>query len=229
LLAFCHSLMTRYADGESLLNVTGQFLRPVKPGPFEVVVDQLRKGSRLSTVRTHLFQDEQLALVCASTFGAVISSEPPLLMPTEAPAIDPLAACRALPHMTGDGRVVAITEVMDVRLAPSDAGWLDDAPSNTARMRGWIGHCDQRRHDVLSAVLACDLIPPAARNLGVRGWLPTVGFTINLRAEPDGRWLVGHSHTAAAASTLDESLELWDPDGHLIAQAQQLRIDMHRW
>jgi acyl-CoA thioesterase len=228
LLAFCHSVLSHHAAHRSLLSVTGQFMRPITAGAFDVSVDVLREGARLSTVRAHVSQEDRLALVVASSFGERAADEAPSYLTATPPALAPPSQCIGLgPDLAG--RPARITEQVDVRIAPDDSGWLEGRPSGTAEMRAWIRHRDGRPLDTSSVVLACDVMPPAARNAGIDGWLATVGFTINIRAAPRGGWLIGHSRTSAVTTrTVDESLELWDGTGSLIAQAHQLRVRVER-
>jgi hypothetical protein len=60
-------------------------------------------------------------------------------------------------------------------------------------------------------------------DLGMFGWVPTIELTTYVRAQPAPGWLACRMAARLLADGwLDEDAELWDSEGHLVAQARQL-------
>ena len=59
--------------------------------------------------------------------------------------------------------------------------------------------------------------------LGLRGWVPTVELTVHVRARPAPGWLrLVQRAQLLQDGWLDETCEIWDSAGRLVAQGHQL-------
>ena len=115
-----------------------------------------------------------------------------------------------------------ITEQLDLRLDPAAAGWLAE-PSGRAEVRGWVRYASGREPDPLALLCLADALPPVTFALGLSGWVPTVELTVHVRALPAAGWLrVVQTAQLLQDGWLDETCEIWDSAGRLVAQASQL-------
>ena len=75
----------------------------------------------------------------------------------------------------------------------------------------------------LQLLCLADALPPVTFSLGMRGWVPTVELTVHVRARPAPGWLrlVQRAHLMQDG-WLDETCEIWDSAGRLVAQGHQL-------
>ena len=102
-------------------------------------------------------------------------------------------------------------------------GWADGKPSGNMEIRGWCRLRDGTEPDPLVLLQMGDAFPPVTFDLGLFGWVPTIELTTYVRAQPAPGWLACRmSARLLADGWIDEDAELWDSEGHLVAQARQL-------
>jgi acyl-CoA thioesterase len=121
---------------------------------------------------------------------------------------------------------VALRARLDARIHPEDTAFMRDETIDDARVRAWFAFADGRPIDTLSLLLAADAFPPPVFNIPfARGWVPTLEFTVHVRARPVGSRLACVFRTRVAQGGLLESDgELWDEAGQLVALSRQMAV-----
>ncbi len=202
------------------------FLHPASPGPAEVVTEALKTGRTVTSLRTTLRQGGR-DLVTGTIAAARLDpgAEPDYAGP--APAVPPPERCRRFDprrSVTGEegfigrleqyytedswkaltGKVEDPVPELSGHLAPAPA---EGAPADPA--------------DFLP--VAVDATPPVVTVLDSWRWAPTVELTWHMRAAPEPGPLAFRARSRlAAGGWFDESVELWDVKGRLVAQGRQL-------
>ena len=211
------------------LVLSAYFLSAAQPGPYAVEPEVVRIGRSMSTGQVSLWQherDERVERIRAlATFGDLSSMAEPLRRQIDPPAMPPPERCMGLADVP-DGAAVTLPPLMsrvDLRLDPATAMWALGQPSQEGRMRGWIRFRDGRAPDALALLFFLDALPPAAFDLGLLGWTPTLEFSGHVRAEPAPGWLqVELATDNLSGSLLEEDARIWDSTGRLVAQSRQL-------
>lgn len=203
------------------LTVSTDFLRAPEPGLVEIATEVVKLGRTASVVSVRMAQGGKPMLAATVTAGRLPDVEPLWAdlpdLPSEPPpdAIDPALTRRSPFGLAGS---------CDLRV---DAATMAFARGEQAppRLHGWA-----RPHgeptDVLFALLAGDILPPAVFNLGGRfGWAPTVQLTALMRARPAPGWLRIESRVGVVHGPwFDEDVLVIDSAGRLICQARQLAL-----
>ena len=84
---------------------------------------------------------------------------------------------------------------------------------------------DGTAFDPLSLLLAADTLPPATFPIGSSGWVPTIQLSVYVRRVPAAGWLLARQRAQLVSGGLvDETCELWDETGRVVAQAVQLAM-----
>jgi len=208
------------------LAVSAHFLSAPKLGAARIEVERLRTGRSVSTTRARLVQGGRVCLDAVVTAGLLGAPGEPGYAEGAPPELPPLEQCLSNTPQPGEPRN-GITEQLDLRLDPAAAGWLG-TPSERAEVRGWVRFASvegapRREVDPLALLCLADGLPPVTSALGLRGWVPTVELTVHVRARPAPGWLrMVQSARLLQDGWLDESCEIWDSTGRLVAQATQL-------
>ncbi|WP_335974292.1 MULTISPECIES: thioesterase family protein [Streptomycetaceae] len=213
------------------LTITAHYLTAAKAGPAVVRTQTVRAGRTMSTGQASVFQydedgNEVERLRVLAGYGDLdalpddvrTSARPPLM-----PGYDECVGREQAPEDAPFTGSTAIMDRLDLRLDPATAGWAVGAPSGAGEVRGWLGLADGRDHDPLSLLLAVDALPPAAFDLGLKGWTPTLELTVHLRCRPaPGPVRVSVTTRNLAGGLLEEDCEVWDGNDRLVAQSRQL-------
>ena len=209
------------AEHPDPLAVSAHFLAAPRLGPAEVHVDVLRTGRSVSTVRAALVQGGRTCLDTVVTAGRLGEPGTPTNVDGAPPVLPPVEDCLRNARQEGEPRN-GITEQLDLRLDPAAAGWLSE-PSGRAEVRGWVRYASGAQAGPLQLLCLADALPPVTFALGLRGWVPTVELTVHGRARPAPGWLrlVQRAHLLQDG-WLDETCEIWDSTGRLVAQGHQL-------
>jgi hypothetical protein len=205
------------------VTASAHYLSAPSAGPAEVHAEVLRRGRRMSQVRTRLVQAGTARVDATFTLGRLASDAEPWWTGAPPPDMTPEDACTRAPSVNPTGMVLPIMDRVELRLDPSVSGFTRGQPSGTGEVRGWIRFADGRSPDPLALLLAVDALPPTTLELGVIGWVPTLELTAYVRAVPaPGPLVVRHRSRLVEADLFDEACEVWDSRGRLVAQATQL-------
>jgi hypothetical protein len=207
------------------LSASAHFLAAPSAGPAEVHTEVLRRGKRMSQVRSRLVQDGTARVEAVFTLGRLDPDAEPWWddMPVP-PEVTPAAGCTRPRGTSGIAGIdVPLMARVDVRLDPALTGFAVGEPSGRGEVRGYVGFADGRAPDPVSLLLAVDILPPATFDLGSTGWVPTFELTAYVRRVPaPGPLLVRHRARLVESDMVDEVCDVWDARGRLVAQATQL-------
>ena len=214
-------------DHPDPLGVSAAFPASPSPGPVEVAVEVVRRGRAFTTMRARMSQDGVPQLDAVVTCGRLAEAAETVHDGTSPPVLPPAAECVELPT-EGPGFEVLLMSVVRQQIDPAVLGWATGRPSGEPEIRGYLSLRDGREPDPLSLVLAVDAAPPPTFGLGVRGWVPTLQLSAWVRQLPAPGPLVVRSRaglvttTAAGTGFTDETCEIWDSTGALVATGNQL-------
>jgi hypothetical protein len=209
--------------------VSAHYLTPSRPGPAEIRTEIVRTGRTVSTGAAALVQFEEDGseverVRVLATYGDLdaltdevrTSAKPPILPPAE----ECFGSSDGPTDTFGDSTLL---RRLDVRMDPATSGWAVGKPTGNGELRGWFSLADGREPDPMSLLLAVDALPPAAFDLGITGWTPTVELTVHIRARPaPGPLRVTLATRNLAGGFLEEDAEVWDSGDRLVAQSRQL-------
>jgi hypothetical protein len=207
--------------------VSTHFLSATAPGPATVRTELVRSGRSLSTGTASLLQKDEDGteverLRVLATHGDLAALSDDVRTAAKPPELPPYEHCFGTEDSPG-GSTPAMAERLDMRLDPATVGFAVGAPSGKGEMRAWFGLADGRAPDPLSLLMTVDALPPAAFELGVSGWVPTIELSTHIRALPaPGRLRVALSTRNLAGGFLEEDAEVWDSADRLVAQSRQL-------
>jgi len=210
------------------LAISAFYLSASRPGPATVRTEVLRRGRSMSTGTASLFQDEAgvevVRIRATATYGDLSALPTEVRTATDLPDLPPPEQCvgsdLAPVDFTNNAPILGR---LDLRLDPSCVGWALGKPSGRGLLQGWLRLADGRELVDGMLLLAVDALPPAAFDLGVTGWTPTLELTAYVRAVPAPGWLrIRISTSHFAGGFLEEDAEVWDSTGRLVAQSRQL-------
>lgn len=210
---------------EHPLAVTGAFAAPAPAGPAVVTVEPLRLGRGTSVLRVRLGPpDGGSTFVEAVVTAGRITDGAPLLPGPRPPALPPEDRCPRAPVDNGPLHVPLLGQVAE-RLDPATAGFAAGRPSGAGELRAWVRFDDGREPDLLALVLIADALPPPSFDVPglVLGWVPTLQYTVYLRGIPaPGALTVRTVARSIGGGAVDESCDVWDSTGRLVAVGHQL-------
>ncbi|MBS1848734.1 MAG: thioesterase family protein [Actinobacteria bacterium] len=204
---------------------TAHYLHAPDVGPVELVCEVLRVGRGASQVRCVLRQGGRGCVDATLTLGTLApAGSAPTWTARDVVDVAPFDRCVRIPAVReGAPFVVSIMDRSDLRLDPAVLGFARGEPSGEANLRGWIAFADGRPADPLGLLFFCDALPPATFELVRTGWVPTLSLTVYVRARPaPGPLRITQSAHAIDDGRVDETCEVWDSTGRLVAQATQL-------
>ena len=223
-LALGANALRAVAERPDPVTVTGHYLAPVTPGPVEIPTEVVKTGKRLSVVSGSIRREGRELIRLLGAFGDVAAQEHDFEWVDGAPPeLPPLEQC--VRRTVGGTEVqVRLMDRIDIMLHPDDAGLNEGAPSGSGRVRGWFSFRDGRPVDTLSLLLVADAFPPAVFTLPglVRGWVPTVEFTVHVRGVPaPGPVRCEFRSRFVTGGALEEDGQVWDSRGRLVAISRQ--------
>lgn len=212
------------------VSVSAYYLSPSVPGPAIVRVRRVRTGRSRSTVAVSLVQQEEGREVERITALAVFGDldampgesqreiPPPVLPPVE----DCIPTVEASPDYI---KVAPLLQRFGTRIDPAYAAWAVGQPSGSGLIQAWFKLADDRPIDPIALLLVVDALPPVTFDLGLPGWAPTLELTAHVRARPAPGWvIVRHATRNISGGMFEEDCEVWDAEGHLVAQSRQLAL-----
>ncbi|MBI4943011.1 MAG: thioesterase family protein [Actinobacteria bacterium] len=205
--------------------VTGAFAAAAAFGPATVETEVLRRGRSTAVVRARLVADGATCLETLVTAGTLEPADPLVPGPAQPPKPD-RAACVRLPQK-GPGFDVPLMGPLDQRLDPATLGFAMGSPSGAGELRGYVTFDDGRDLDPLALLLVADSLPPATFDVpGLHlGWVPTLQLSVFVRAVPaPGPVVVRHVARSVGAGAVDETTDVWDSTGRLVAVGHQLAL-----
>jgi hypothetical protein len=218
------ALLHAGASAEPLAS-TGTFLAPAPAGPVELETELLREGRTTLVARARVHAGGAACLEALVTAGALADGE--AVVP--GPAVPDLPAeleCVRLPSRSpAMPMVVPILDVLDLRLDPATLGFARGRPSGAGVLRGWLRMVDGSPFDPLALVMAVDCYPPAVFDLREvdPSWVPTLQLSAFVRGVPaPGPLRVSTLARSVGAGMVDESTDVWDSTGRLVAVGHQL-------
>jgi len=212
------------------LAVTATFLSPPTSGPAEITVAVVKRGRRSTVTEIVLGQDGRDHVRATAVLGDLDRLEGPSLDAIR-PSVPPRPQCVSIADRPGPGGIgpPEIFKHFDLRLAPG-IGWLSGSPrrpvaGEEALIEGWTRFADGRPPDVVSLMLFADAFPPAVLDQHQASWVPTLQYSVYVRARPETDWLQGSFRTRSmVGGLLEEDGELFDASGRLVALSRQLAL-----
>jgi acyl-CoA thioesterase len=199
----------RALPGVDPITATAHFLRPGLIGPVRLDVEVVKRGRTTSVASVRLTQDGKERVRVLTTLGGP-DSGPPDSAPAPPPIPGP-ADCPEPPPEVAES--ASVRRRFDFRLAPTDG----------ARVAGWIRFADGRPMDRAALPLVVDCFPPAVLGTLHDVAISTLELTIHLRQAPGPGWLQARIGSQALVGGLvEEDAELWDEQGRLVAMSRQL-------
>lgn len=215
------------------LAVSGTFTTSAPAGPTDVDAVVLRTGRGSSVVRVTVGVDDVTSLEALVTCGTLPpAGSPATHSSVPAPAMPAPQDCLTFTP-DGPGYEVAMLGELREQADPATVGWASGRPGGSAELRAWVSFQDGRAWDPLALVLATDCLPPATFDLGYPGWVPTLQMSAFVRGIPaPGALLVRQvarvvsagSGTGGRSATVDETCDVWDSTGTLVATGHQLAM-----
>lgn len=207
------------------VTLTAHFLSPGKAGPVTVEPQVIKEGRTFATVRAELRSEERLLVSLLGTFGDLTTLDGPVRVDAEPPELPRPEECvRVEPSPAGFPP--PLTDKIDLRLHPVDAGFIRGQTTGMAEIRGWFRPLAGEELDVFLLLLAVDAFPSAIYNSGLPvSWTPTLELTTHIRGLPRPGWLRCRFTTKfITGGMLEEDGEVWDESGQLVAQSRQLAL-----
>ena len=210
------------AVGRPPLTLTAHYLSPGRPGPVEIEVDVLRAGRRTATVAARMRSGDGEVLALLGTFADQVPGGPSQIV-GEPPELPPIGECvLAVPPVE-----LGFHHRVRTSVRPVDAGFRDGHPSGSAEAQGWFELPDDQPIDAFGLLMAADAFAPVVFNSGKFpvGWSPTLELTVHVRGVPAPGPLRCRFFSAFIENGMfDESGELWDSSGTLVAHSRQLAL-----
>lgn len=218
------------------VTVTAHFLRPAPLGEVLIATEVVRTGRRHSTVQAAVTDpggtEEYVRLLGA--FGDLASAEGPTRVDRHPPDLPPIEECvdtweaeRRLREQNPERRQPPpMFDRLDLRFPADVAGWAIGQPLGRGEMKSYSRLAGDESMDSFGLLMLADALPPAVFNTGeMRGWVPTVELTVQIRKRPAPGWLRTVFRTEALTrGYLEEDGEIWDEDGDLVALSRQLAL-----
>lgn len=225
LMALAANAMRDDAGRDDPLSVTAHYLAPAPAGDVEIRTEVVKSGRRVATVTGSLRRGDKELIRVLGSFGTVAASESVTHVTATAPDLPPISECVLREPATG-AFVPAIFDKAHVRLHPDDAQFTMEAGSGVAQMRGWFEFADGAPCDTLGLLFVADSFPPTFFNLfGVKGWVPTLEYTVHVRARPvPGPLRCSFTTRVLQSGYMEEDGDIWDQSGTLVAMSRQLAL-----
>jgi acyl-CoA thioesterase len=224
LLALVANAMRAESGRAHPVSISMHYLSPAPAGPATTTCQVVKAGRRLSTVVASMSLDGRDIVRSIGTFGDVDASIGAQSNTLVKPQMVPYEDCPKRPD--NPEMPLGLTSRLDMRLHPEDVGFSTNTPNGIARVRGYFAFKDGRPVDTLALLLAADAFPPVTFNLfGVKGWVPTIEFTVHVRGVPvDGPIICQFTSSLTQGGFWEEDGVMWDSAGTVVAMSRQLAL-----
>lgn len=201
------------------LTTTAHFLSPTTAGPVQVQTEVVKPGRSTTTVMSGLIQEERQRVRMITTLGDLASRSGPSHRFLEPPVLaGPFEERRST-------SMQSFPENFDFRIPTTVSGGIVGEPTGEAEIGGTMAFVDGRAPDLLSLPTFADGFPPVAFNLGHMAWTPTIELTVHFWNHPAPGPLTVWLHSGVVEHGYhDESGDLWDSEGTLVARSRQLAL-----
>lgn len=205
-------------------SLTLHYLRPPASGPVEVAVTVARAGKRVTNLTARLAQEGRLCVLAVAAFAVDFPEEVTYGEPMPAVAaretLDPLTPVEPMPP---------IAWRFDQRFA---LGPFPFTGADEARTGGWLSFHEPRPLDAAALAMYTDAwLPAPFTRMTEPVPVPTLDLTIHFRHrvplttdDGSGAVLIDVRSRVAQEGFCDEDVDLWSPDGVLLAQSRQLAV-----
>jgi acyl-CoA thioesterase len=201
------------------LTTTAHFLSPTAVGPVEISTEVVKAGRSTTTVVSSLMQGDRERIRMLTTLTDLTKRRGPshsFLPPRE---LTPPFERRRSSFMQN------FPENFDFQIPEMVAGGVRGEPSGEPHMGGTIAFADGRPPDLAAIPVMADGFAPVAFNLGYQAWTPTIEMTIHFWNHPvPGPVTVWLTTEIVEGGFHDETADLWDADGSLVARSRQLAL-----
>lgn len=224
LLSLAANAMRAEAGREHPLTITAHYLSPGVEGPAQTQTEIVKAGKRLTTMTGSLRSGDKEIIRVIGSFGdldANTGAQYNDLIPPDFPKFEDMP-----PRVPNPDSPPGLHTRLNTRFLPEDAVVMTGTPSGKPMMRGYFSFADGREVDTLALLLAADAYPPIMFNLyGLIGWAPTLELTVHIRAVPaPGPIACKFYGNVVQGGYFEESGELWDSTGRLVAMSRQLAL-----
>lgn len=202
--------------------ITTNYVSAPRIGIAELRTTVRRVGRSASFVHVELVQDEVVASESLVALGTLAEAPTVRYLDARVPVLAPVEECLRRTVV----EEIKLMNVVDFRLDPSCARWLDGERSNVGEIKGWLRLADGVGvWDAWTLLFASDGLPPATFPLGSSGWVPTLQLTSYVLQIPEGEWLRARQWCVAITDgVVEERCELFDARDHLVATSSQLAL-----
>lgn len=224
LLALVANAMRAESQRAHPLSVTMHYLSPAPAGPAHTHAEVVKAGRRLATVTGRLVRDGKNLVHSIGTYGDIDAAQGD--QHSTRPMVDVPAFDDCQPRPQNSDVPLGLMSRLDMRMHPDDTGFARNEPTGRALARGWFSFKDGRPVDTMALLLAADAFPPVMFNLfGMKGWVPTVEFTVHVRAVPaPGPIACEFTSSLVQGGYWEEDGVMWDSTGRVVAMSRQLAL-----
>lgn len=220
---YAMAIMLRAAARESShpdpLTATAHFLSPTGAGPVEIRSEVVKSGRSTSTIMLALHQEERERIRMLTTMGELSARRGPTHEYLAPPELEGPFESRRSPLLQ------EFPNNFEYRIPHRVAGAVFGEPTGHPEIGGTIAFADGRPPDLLSMPVMADGFAPVVFNLGYTNWTPTLEMTVHFWRKPAPGPLTVWLHSGVIeAGFHDESSDIWDSKGHLVARSRQFAI-----
>jgi hypothetical protein len=222
LMALLQNAMTQCGKMKGIPIITANFIARSEVGAADVFVEAISRSNRFNRLEARLVQKGRERIRAFGTFMKERGEPGETHYGEREPVIADLEESVLVPTLPK----YTLYEMMDVRLDPTTAGWMNGTPTEKSEIKGWIRFKKKRQLDALAVLLIADSFPPAVLSShGIVAWIPTIEFSVSVRSIPASEWLKCVFKTSFIHNgMLEEDGYIWDEAGSLVAVSRQ-----HAW
>ncbi len=200
-------------------STTAHFLSPTASGPVEVTTEVVKPGRSTTVIATSLAQADRERVRMLTILGDMEARSGPTHRFLEPPTLaGPFEKQRSLLMQN-------FPTNFDFQVPAEVAGGVLGHPTGRPEMGGTIAFVDGRPPDLAALMVMADGFAPVAFNLGHSAWTPTLELTIHFWCHPAPGPITVWLHSAVVEQGYhDESGDLWDCHGVLVARSRQLAL-----